>query len=168
MKKNANLGKAFEQMVERSNQVYKQKGIALVDKIPTEVTVMRKGKQITGAFFKSRSTVDFVGLSHGRGIAFDAKSTKQTTRFPLNNIEQHQIDFLKKWKDQGGISFILVHFEKHRETYLLQFDDLLEAWQKAQAGGAKSIKYEWFPIHCDQVKSSNGVLLDYIRLLKVV
>lgn len=162
----ANLGKAFEELIIKTNEQYTSKGRANINKIPTDVTVIRKGKQLVGAFHKEKSTVDFKGLSNGRGIAFDAKSTRETTRFPLSNIADHQIDDLKRWQDQGGISFILVEFAKKREVYYLSFNQL-EKWVKqANEGGRKSIPYEWFHLNCEQVKSRNGIALDYLYLIE--
>ncbi|MBU5437614.1 Holliday junction resolvase RecU [Tissierella sp. MSJ-40] len=37
-------------------------------------------------------------------IAFDAKETKEETRFPLSNVQEHQIEFMKNWYKYGGIT----------------------------------------------------------------
>lgn len=161
----ANRGVPFERLIERTNATYKNKGRANIQKIPTPWKVQRNPKtgKIIKAFPEKKSTVDFIGMAHGRGIAFEAKSTRERTRFPLKNIEPHQINFLKMWKDQGGVSFLLVEFEKHQEVYFLPFDDCLEWWNQMKDGGRKSIPYDWFVFNCDLVKSRNGVLLDYLK-----
>lgn len=162
----ANLGKAFEDLIIKTNEQYKRKNRAAIDKVPTEVTVIRRGKQLVGAFHKEKSTVDFKGLANGRGIAFDAKSTRETTRFPLSNIAEHQIDDLKRWQDQGGISFVLVEFAKKQEVYYLPFKELEKWVKRANEGGRKSIPYDWFYVNCEQVKSRNGIPLDYLHLIE--
>lgn len=110
--------------------------------------------------------VDFIGVSHGRMIAFDAKSTREHTRFPLENIEEHQMAFLKSWRDQGAITFFLVEFAKKHEVYLLRFSDAEKWWEQSKQGGRKSIPYEWFVEHCDLVKSSRGITIDYLKCLE--
>lgn len=37
----------------------------------------------------------------GRAIVFEAKSTEKDTRFNLNNIAQHQLDYLEKAEKMG-------------------------------------------------------------------
>lgn len=161
----ANRGKPFETLIEATNRQYYNKGRATIQKVATPWKVIRKGKKIISAFPEKKSTVDFVGIVNGRGIAFDAKSTMERTRFPLDNISDHQFRFLKSWKNNGGISFILVEFAKLKETYVLTFVDLESWWERAKNGGRKSIPHEWFLINCDLVKSKNGILLDYLSFV---
>jgi recombination protein U len=161
----ANRGQAFETLIEMANKQYAMKGRATIQKVATPWKVIRRGNQIVSAFPEKKSTVDFIGIANGRAIAFDAKSTRERTRFPLSNIEEHQFQFLKRWKDNGGISFILVEFAKKQEIYVLPYDELETWWNESQNGGRKSIPYEWFLLNCDLVKSKNGILLDYLGVI---
>ncbi|MCG5104432.1 Holliday junction resolvase RecU [Oceanobacillus alkalisoli] len=158
-------GKTLENIIEYSNKVYKNKGMALVDKVPTpwNVHYNKKTGRVVRAFPEKKGTVDFVGISHGRSIAFDAKSTKIRTSFPLKNVEQHQVDYLINHQDQGGISFFIVYFEKHNEAYYLPIDELKKWWDSQLSGGRKSIPYEWFVLNTDLIKTNNGVPLDYLE-----
>lgn len=165
-RKKANLGQAFEKLIERTNEQYRMKNRAVITKEATPTKVIRKGNRIVGAFHEKKSTVDFKGVYNGRAIAFDAKSTRETTRFPLDNIADHQIAFLKQWQDNGGISFILVEFAKRREIYYLPFKQLEEWVIQAKNGGRKSIPYDWFYENCELVKSRNGIVLDYLHLIE--
>lgn len=162
----ANRGQPFERIIEATNKQYFQKGKATIQKIATPWKVIRRGKQIVSAFPEKKSTVDFIGVYDGRGIAFDAKSTSVETRFDLSNVGDHQFRFLKNWKENGGISFILVEFTKLNETYILPFEHLEKWWNEADRGGRKSIPYEFFVNECELVKSKNGILLDYLSLIK--
>lgn len=158
-------GQVLEQMIEMSNEQYKSKGMALVDKVPTpwNVNYNRRSGRVRNAFPEKKSTVDFVGVSHGRSIAFEAKSTNVRTSFPLKNVEDHQIKYLRDHQDQGGISFMIVAFEKLGEYYFLTIDDLISWWVDSQRGGRKSIPHNWFLGNCDLIVSNNGVLLDYLE-----
>lgn len=162
----ANRGQAFEHLIELTNKQYATKGRATIQKVPTPWKVFydKKTKR-SRAIPEGKSTVDFIGAANGRPIAFDAKSTQEHTRFPLSNIEDHQMKFLKGWKNNGGVSFILVEFAKKQETYMLPFDMLETWWNEARKGGRKSIPYDYFLMHCDLVKSKNGILLDYLSVI---
>lgn len=162
----ANRGMAFEHLINITNQQYFQKRRATIQKVATPWKVIRRGKKIVNAFPEGKSTVDYIGVYNGRPIAFDAKSTRETTRFPLSNIEDHQHEFLKQWQQNGGISFILIGFEKKHEVYILTINQLQKWLESAENGGRKSIPYEWFMINCDLVKSKNGILLDYLSLIE--
>lgn len=163
-------GMALEELIEFTNIVYKNKGLALVDKIPTDWSVHydKKTRKVKTAYPKKKGLVDFIGISHSRSIAFDAKSTTSRTSFPLSNIEQHQIDYLLKHKDQGGISFFIVEFTKYVEHYYLPIDKANEWWINMKSGGRKSIPYDWFVFNCDLIKSGHGVPLDYLKLCGTV
>ena len=72
----ANRGRSFEELIDHANEWYNKRGIAAIQKIPTEWVVIRSGAQIVRAFPKRKSTVDYIGLYYNRPIAFDAKSTQ--------------------------------------------------------------------------------------------
>jgi recombination protein U len=154
----ANRGMSFEHLIERTNAQYAQKGIATIQKVPVPWKVFYD--------CKTKSTVDFIGCYNGRAIAFDAKSTRERTRFPLSNIEDHQFKFLKRWQDNGGISFILVEFAKKNEVYIFPLTEVEKWLRKANEGGRKSVPYEYFMTECDLVKSKNGILLDYLGVIE--
>lgn len=110
----ANRGKALQMLINSTNAVYKQKGWALVDEVPTP------SKNIKGRIiYERKSTVDYYGISQGRGIAFDAKSTKETKRFDLKNVHDHQVQYLDHFLKQGGIAFLLIEFARLREFYFV-------------------------------------------------
>lgn len=154
----ANRGKAFEQLVILSNFQYQSKGWALIQQVPVPT------KNINGKIvYESKSTVDFVGISHGKGIAFDAKTTRVNTRFDLKNVHDHQVEFLKKFQEQGGKAFFLVWFEKLQETYYVPINFFLDYWHEWRKGGKASIPYEVFLVECPLVRSSRGIALDYLR-----
>ena len=62
-------GSTLEELVNRSNERYRELGLALIQKIPTPITQsILNGKahhQITLAYFDQRSTVDYIGAVQG-------------------------------------------------------------------------------------------------------
>lgn len=165
-----NRGQMLENMIEAANGYYSWQGKALVQKIPTPVKVLhideRTGR-ITSGFYEKKSTVDYIGLYKGVPIAFDAKQTNIETRFDLSNIHDHQYNYLANFNDNGGISFLIVHFTTLDETYYLPFDTLKYYWNNKLKGGRKSIPYD--DIAKEEYRISKGrVAIDYLDVIKEV
>lgn len=158
-----NRGLAFEMLIEHANRQYQHKGRAIIQKVPVSWKVIRRGDRIVSAYPEKKSTVDFIGVAHGRPIAFDAKSTRERTRFPLNNLENHQYEFLQQWRNQGGIAFLLLEFAVLKESYLIPFKVLEKHWQIRESGGRQSIRYQDIRFECDLIRSDRGIALDYLK-----
>ncbi|EOP48908.1 recombination protein U [Bacillus cereus VDM053] len=93
--------------------MYQREGVALINKRPIPVKVLKStGGQILNGFYEAKSTVDYDGVYKGRAVAFEAKSTQSLTRFDLNNIAHHQLDYLEKAEKMGAICFFLIGFSK--------------------------------------------------------
>jgi len=156
-------GSAFEEMVDLTNQLYNQKGLAIIQKVPTPITpvaVDNKSRTITSAYFEKKSTIDFIGVAQGIPICFDAKETRQSS-LPLKNIHEHQIEFMEAFRKQQGISFLLVHFQAKNEVLLLPSEDLARYHANAAAGGRKSIPYSEFN-QSYVVPNKNGFPVHYL------
>ena len=136
-------GSSFEEMINMTNKVYREKNLAIIQKVPTPITPMKLDKSkgvITLAYFDQKSTIDYIGAAQGIPICFDAKETHQG-RLPLQNVHQHQVEFMEDFQKQGGISFLLVNCKDADECYFLPLKVLKEYWNNAQKGGRKSIPY---------------------------
>ncbi|PFV85352.1 hypothetical protein COL21_31195 [Bacillus thuringiensis] len=80
-----------------------------------------------------KSTVDYDGVYKGRAVYCEAKSTKETNRFPLNNISRHQIDYLKDKLEHGAICLMLIEFRTDHIIYhFSQEDSFLKEREGAQ------------------------------------
>ena len=116
-------GSTLEELVNRTNEQYREKGLALIQKIPTPITPVKMDKDsrhITLAYFDQRSTVDYIGAVQGIPVCFDAKECCAHT-FPLANIHPHQVAFMKDFEKQGGIAFFLIFFSSRDLFYYLPF-----------------------------------------------
>ena len=156
-------------MINLTNEKYNSKNLAIIQKIPTPIKpikIDKNNKKITLAYFEQKSTVDYVGVVQGIPICFDAKETSQKS-FPLKNIHKHQIDFMEKYENQRGISFLLVRFSALDEIYCLPFKELKEHWDKSIDGGRKSIPYKEFRKEL-QVKNKNGFIVHYLEAINVM
>ncbi|MDP4158404.1 MAG: Holliday junction resolvase RecU [Bacillota bacterium] len=160
----ANRGKSLEDLIIYANKQYQSKGLALIQKISTPWTVIRRGKQIVSAFPAEKSTVDFIGVAGEKAIAFDAKQCHRKTLFPLENIEQHQIDFLGRWQEQGGTAFFIIEMTALGKIYRLELADVHMYWLKSLNDGRKSIPVKDFE-KFREVRESGGIVLDYLDLM---
>ncbi len=139
-------GSAFEELIGMTNDKYRQQRLACIEKIPTPIKVTKISKQkrsIEEGYFEKKSSVDYIGLVQGFPVCFDAKETS-LDNFPLKNIHLHQIEFMKDFVFQKGLAFILVHFTKKDEMFLLPSEVLFEYYENAQNGGKKHIPYSAF------------------------
>ena len=99
-------GSTLEDMINRTNEKYAENNLALIQKIPTPITPIKLDKetrQITLAYFDQKSTVDYIGAVQGIPVCFDAKECTIST-YPLHNIHEHQMEFMREFERQGGIS----------------------------------------------------------------
>ena len=109
-------GSVLEELINYANQKYNDKGLALIQKIPTPITPVRFDKEsrhITLAYFEKKSTVDYIGAVQGIPVCFDAKECAVDT-FSLQNLHPHQVEFMKNFERQNGISFLLIYYT-HRQ-----------------------------------------------------
>lgn len=137
-------GSTLEEMVNRTNEYYRENGLALMQKIPTPITpidIDKSTRHITLAYFEQKSTVDYIGVIQEIAVCFDAKecSTKQ---FALSNIHEHQLNFMRDFEKQGGVAFILLFFSSLDELYYMRMSELEKFRKRMEEGGLKHIKYE--------------------------
>ena len=137
-------GSSFEEFLNRTNEMYSEQGLALIQKIPTPITpiaIDKESRHITLAYFDQKSTVDYIGAVQGIPVCFDAKECNTDT-FPLANIHAHQVTFMEAFEKQGGVAFILVSFTKREEFYYLRLSLLRRFWQRREEGGRKSFRFD--------------------------
>ena len=161
-------GSTLEELVNRTNEQYREKHLALIQKIPTPITPVRMDKesrQITLAYFDQQSTVDYIGAVQGIPVCFDAKECAKET-FPLANIHPHQVRFMEEFEQQGGIAFFLLFYSSENRFYYLRLSELLVFWERMNAGGRKSFRQDelnpayFLPVH-------GGVMVPYLERLKM-
>ena len=158
----ANRGRGFEELVMQTNEQYRARGVAVIQKVWTPTRVTWRDGQIVSEFHAEKSTVDFVGVYSGQALTFDVKSSRLKTRWPLSKLDAHQMEFLIDWQDRGGISFILVEFALSDQVYLLPLRMLVDH----VADGKASITID----ACRQEgqlcrHGSRGFYLDYLAAL---
>lgn len=137
-------GSTLEDLINHTNDSYREKRLALIQKIPTPITpvsIDKESRHITMAYFDQKSTVDYIGAVQGVPICFDAKECAVPT-FPLQNVHSHQVAFMEEFEEQGGVAFIILYFTAKDEMYYVPFEELNRFWLRMQEGGRKSFTYD--------------------------
>ena len=103
-------GSALEEFINETCARYREKNLALIQKVPTPITPVRIDKEsrhITLAYFEKKSTVDYIGVVQGIPICFDAKECNtdnfSPAEYPCPSGGIHG-DFEK----QQGIAFLIL------------------------------------------------------------
>lgn len=160
-------GSTLEDLINRTNERYREKGLALIQKVPTPITPVRMDKDhrhITLAYFEQKSTVDYIGSVQGVPVCFDAKECKTDT-FPLANVHPHQLRFMADFEQQRGVSFLLLYFSSRDTFYYLRYRELGQFLQRAAEGGLKRFKFqELDPAY--EIHRQQGLLIPYLETLQ--
>lgn len=159
-------GSSLEEFINLTNDVYKEKNLAIIQKIPTPITPVKinnENKTISLAYFNEKSTVDYIGVVQGIPVCFDAKETNKNF-LPLQNIHSHQVEFMQNFEKQKGVSFILVYFSSYEKYFYLPFKELKNYWEKSKNGGRKSIPFSNFKEKYE-IRRSRNFYVHYLEAL---
>lgn len=160
-------GSTLEDMINHTNDVYREQKLALIQKIPTPITpitIDKETRHITLAYFDQKSTVDYIGAVQGIPVCFDAKECAVKT-FPLQNVHEHQIRFMEAFEQQRGIAFIILYFTSLDEIYYVPFRDLYRFWKRMDDGGRKSVTYEEID-HTFRIRAHRDILVHYLEMIQ--
>ena len=163
----ANRGMTLEKDLSDANTYYLNNNKAVIHKKPTPIQVLHiknlesGSTKIDDAYFLTPSTTDYNGVYKGKYIDFEAKETKNTTRFPLANIHAHQYLHLENIIKHGGIGFFIISFTKINEVYIVDASIIIDYFNKKEA----SIPYTIIKEKGHLVKYSYPLLLDYLKVV---
>ena len=164
----SNRGMFLESLINESNQYYQEKDIALIFKKPTPIGISEaiytdRGRVIKNGYFKAPSTLDYNGIYKGKYIEFEAKETKSTTSFPLANFHEHQLKYLKRVLQHGGICFVIVSMNNC--IYLLKGEDLVFFIEN---NSRKSIPLDYLKEKGFVILEKYNPPLDYLKVVDQV
>ena len=162
-------GSALEELINRTNETYSGNQLALIQKIPTPITpinIDKASRHITLAYFDQKSTVDYIGAVQRIPVCFDAKEC-HTDTFPLQNIHEHQVDFMARFEQQQGVAFFLIYYTKRDRFYYLSLRELLIFWERMHSGGRKSFRIEELTPDFFFDMGKGGVLVPYLEKIQL-
>lgn len=157
--KSNKIGAKFENRLTKQFEKYRKEGKAYIFKIPVEFVVLRKGAKIVSAFPKKQSPcLDYIGiLPNGKAIVFEAKTTKNTTSFPLSNIKDYQYGLIDEIQNYVNNVFFIIEFRELNEVYLVSGEVIKNFKENNER---KSIPYKEF--------KNIGVLMEDLDVLKYI
>ena len=161
-------GSNLEDLINFSNEKYRELNLGIVQKVPTPITPIKIDKtkgHITLAYFEKKSTVDYIGVIQSVPICFDAKECNTDT-FPMQNIHNHQVRFMEDFEKQEGVSFLIIYYTHKNEMYYVPFRDVKKFYDRAKNGGRKSFKFEEIDKKY-RIYSKSGVPVHYIEALSL-
>jgi len=160
-------GSTLEDLLNYTIQRYEDQGLALIQKIPTPITPMKIDKEkrhITLAYFEKISSVDYVGVVQGIPVCFDAKECNART-FPLANVHEHQMEFMRKYEMQHGVAFLILYFTSEESIYYMRFSEIQRYWQRMLDGGRKSFTFaELDPTYMFSIRGNHIPFLEFIQM----
>ena len=161
----SNRGMALESLINESNEYYVEKDIALIYKKPTpigisEAVYTEHGRIIKNGYFKAPSTLDYNGIYKGKYIEFEAKETQSKTSFPLSNFHEHQLKYMKKVLEHGGICFVIIKI--NNGNYLLKGEEIIHF---IETNTRKSIPFNFIQERGHLIAEKYQPPLDYLKII---
>ena len=153
------IGSTFEGKLIKVFDRYRKEEKAYIIKIPGEVTIIRNGARIVNAIHRQKSDcLDFLGLMpNGKGIVFEAKTTKNKTSFPLSNIQDYQYELANELLGYVKSVFYIIEFRELNEIYLVHSNKIKDFIKNNER---KSIPISWFR------EKENAILMEDLDILK--
>jgi len=163
-------GMTFEHDLNISNEYYRIHNIAIIYKKPTPVQIVkvdypqRTKAKIVEAYYQTPSTTDYNGIYKGKYIDFEAKQTENLS-FPFKHIFDHQVNHLKKCKEMGGISFVIIYFKKVNSVYLIDIDPFYDRFMNSEKRGISVSDMDELIQNNQAYKANIGFapVIDYIK-----
>jgi len=163
-----NRGMTLEEDINLTNEYYKENKIALIYKKPIPIKVLKINEtktRIKDGFYEKKSTLDYSGIYKEKYIEFDAKETNSKTSFPLSNIHIHQIEHMKNIIYFNGITFLIIRFNYHNLTFLLEGKDLINYIENTNK---KSMPLDYFLKNCKTIEFKYRPRLDYLKIIDIL
>ena len=156
-------GEYFERMVKSACSYYESLGIAVIDKTPEPIKVLKAYNRKLGQFiccFAKKAQPDFKGiLADSTMILFDAKHTDKD-RIQRTVVSTEQEKCFERYMEMGCMCFLVVSlgFEKFYRVPWVVFRDMKKIFGHAYMNETELSTY--------QIKYSQGILrfLDGIEL----
>lgn len=107
----ANRGQPLENFIKFANALYRQKGIAHIDKLCTEfIPIMDRNGKVVNCKVESKASFDFLGRYKQYPIAVEAKNSEENS-IRWDRIETNQARDMDDFcKEPGTIGIVVVAF----------------------------------------------------------
>lgn len=141
----ANRGMAFEELIQYTNARYRNSGLAIVEKIPTEfIPIRNRCGKVINCKVDRKAPVDFMGRYLNTPVAIEAKHTS-TDRIRFAEVQDHQAKFLNDFSGEYGLGFsaVLVSFKMERFFLVPWYfwASARDMWKRDRGEKAGVVKY---------------------------
>lgn len=155
-------GQLFEQLIEKSCELYKQQRIAFIEKTPEPIRILGKPNEY-GQFkacFSKQAQPDFKGtLLGGRAIVFDAKCTSQD-KLQVSALSDEQRRCLTLHRELGAWAGVLICYRGTSNLYaLIPITTFLDAKRLYGHAYISREEAETFKV------TSRGLFIDFLEKL---
>ncbi len=158
---NHGLGKNFEKQIEAICQMYQLEKIAIIEKTPEPMSILRhieKGHFET--VFTKSAQPDFKGtLKGGRTIVFDAKFT-ESDKVTYQALSDYQRQTLLEYHELGALAFVLAGFADGA-MYRIKIQDWVHMKEQF---GRKYMKQEELEDRAWRVKKNQNGMIDFLKI----
>lgn len=164
MKINKNKGMYLETIINNSIKYYEINNIALIRKqfVPIKITHVIN-QNVTGKL-SSKGDVDYYGIYKGYFFAMEVKQTQEKV-FYINNLLDHQQNFLKLIYDFNGFSYLMVFFVKSYSFYFVEYIKVYKYINQTNKN-INHINEEWFTTHGFRLELMFPGRLDFLKWIK--
>lgn len=110
----------LETLLNQTFQRYETQKIAVFRKQSLPIKIRQiQANQVIGEL-SEKCDADYYGIYLGKFIAIEAKQTNKNN-FNYQQIQEHQQNYLQLIHDCGGLSYLVIYFEKPDEFHLIEF-----------------------------------------------
>ena len=167
---NTGRGKFLEDLIDRANITYFNKGIAFCERLETSVAKRGLPSKDGGrpelgiTAFIAKPRLDYRGLFYGGdGFDFDAKETANEKGMPLKGIRDTQIDFFRIAKAFNLMSFLCVYSSIRDKYYRVDCRTVLIYWNTWKAKPRRR-NANYIPFgSMKPIGPHEGIALDYLQ-----
>lgn len=159
---NHELGKNFEDQIESICDVYKLNKLAIIEKTPEPMKVLRHIENgLFETVFTKSAQPDFKGtLKGGQTVVFDAKFT-EADKITFQALSDYQREALTNYRSLGAIAFVLVGFF---DGSIYRVD--IETWNNMKdIFGHKHIKKEELDQMSTRAKKAKNGIIDFLGIM---
>jgi penicillin-binding protein-related factor A (putative recombinase) len=168
-------------MLDKTHHYYRVRGVADVDYIENafvycsewEFNRLRpemKARMGDGRTLRrARTSGDYRGTLHGRGLAFDAKQFSDE-RLQLKKIPRHQVESLCSFARAGGLAGFMIYARQVGTVYWVEAGLMRDLCDRALSStGVKTLNLAWFAENAQVVgKVMPGGLVEYDKSLALL
>ena len=159
-------GSTLEDLINRTNDSYREKKLALIQKIPTPITpiqIDKSSRHITLAYFDQKSTVDYIGAVQGFPYALMPRNAVHLLFLCRTSMLTRSV-LWRSLRLRVGLPLLFLYYTGMDEIYYVPFRTIKHFWDRMEAGGRKSFTYDEID-HSWRIRAHRDMLVHYLEMI---